>query len=73
MKKSIHLHATPGTFSLDEQLWQFFNIHSSQRRAAEIRFHIRHRQDAPITVCGLVCEVVTAIIHTLKEANNTLR
>ena len=58
IEKSIHLHASPGTFALDEQLWQFFNIHSSQCRATKIRLHIRHGKDAPIAVCGLVGKVV---------------
>ncbi len=48
----------PTIFLFNDGITQQFQIHPIQRRAAEIRLHIRHGQDAPIAVCGLVCEVV---------------
>ena len=56
--RSEYAHICSSIFPSYDCANQFLQIHPIQCRTTEIGFHVRNRQNAPIAVCGLVCEVV---------------
>ena len=56
--RSEYAHICSSIFPSYDCANQFLQIHPIQCRTTKIRLHIRHGQNAPIVVCGLIGDIV---------------